>query len=949
MGLDRKEWQQDPSGLSARAAQEMDYSKTLNLPQTEFPMKAGLPRKEPLILEKWEQVELFQKMGRLRKDAPAFVLHDGPPYANGNIHMGTALNKVLKDMINRYKFMKGFHVPYVPGWDTHGLPVEHQVIKTRQVDRKKVSDLEFRRMCHDYALHYLDVQREQFKRLGVFGDWENPYVTLKPSFEARQVGVFGEMAKKGFIYKGLKPVYWCSQCETALAEAEVEYMEKRSPSIYVKFPVVDARNKWGNNCEPAYVLIWTTTPWTIPANMAIALHPEEEYLLVKSGTEYHLLAREMVEHVETETKARLGEVCASFQGTELEGIICQHPLYQRQSPIVLADYVSMDQGTGCVHTAPGHGQDDYETGLQYELPVFAPLDEKGFFTEAAGEFSGLSFSEGNKAVTQALEREQALLNLSFISHQYPHCWRCKKEVIFRATEQWFASIQKFRAEALQAVQDVHWIPAWGEGRMKNMIVDRRDWCISRQRVWGVPLPIFYCDECDETILNETSITAVQEIFAREGSDAWFKYDAKDILPPGYRCDHCGSDAFRKEKDIMDVWFDSGSSHAAVLEVREDLTWPADLYLEGSDQFRGWFQSSLLTAVATRGKPPFKSVLSHGWVVDGDGRKMSKSLGNVIAPEEIIEQYGADILRLWVSSADFTSDIHLSSGIIKQLTEVYRKIRNTCRFLMGNLHDFNPAKDAVAYSQLEEIDRLILHRLKKLTDRTDQSFKHYEFHQVFHAVHNFTVVDLSNFYMDVLKDRLYVLEADAPSRRAAQTVLAELLQVLTCLIAPVLPFTADEIYAHIPYQEDESVILSKWPVLPEEYLDEELAQRWEVLRELRDEVNRVLEKARRDKTIGNSLQAHVDLFPGPDLYARLQPYDSQLASIFIVSSCRLHEPTSPPGEQAERARNLDLQLAVKKAAGEKCTRCWMYCPSVEQAQKYPEICRRCAAILDKMEA
>ena len=927
----------------------MDYSKTLNLPKTDFPMKAGLPRKEPLILEKWEEEKIFDQMAQLREGAPDFVLHDGPPYANGNIHMGTALNKVLKDMINRYKFMKGFHVPYVPGWDTHGLPVEHQVIKTKKINREDVSDIDFREMCREYALHYLDVQREQFKRLGVFGDWDNPYITLDPAFEARQIGVFGRMAQKGFIYQGLKPVYWCPQCETALAEAEVEYLEKRSPSIYVKFPVVEHGQKWGSEHEPTHVLIWTTTPWTIPANLAVAVHPESDYVLLKSGDEYYLLAKEMVEHVINETGVQKGRICATFKGAELEGIVCRHPVYDRESKLVLADYVSMEQGTGCVHTAPGHGQEDYDTGLKYDLPIYAPMNEKGFFTEDAGEFSGLRFDEGNKAVTQALDRENALLNLSFLTHQYPHCWRCKKEVIFRATEQWFASIRKFREEALQAVRDVNWIPSWGEGRMKNMLADRQDWCISRQRVWGVPLPIFYCRDCGETILTEDSIASVQELFFREGSNAWYIYEAEEILPGGYTCNHCNGKSFRKEEDIMDVWFDSGSSHDAVLEVREDLSWPADLYLEGSDQFRGWFQSSLLTAVATRGKPPYKSVLSHGWVVDGEGRKMSKSMGNVIAPEEIIEQYGADILRLWVSSADFTSDIHLSKNILKQLAEVYRKIRNTCRFLLGNLHDFDPQKNAVEYRQLEELDRVLLHRLKKLAERTDQAYNDYEFHHVFHSVHNFAVIDLSNFYMDIIKDRLYVLPADDHSRRAAQTVLCEVLQTLTCLIAPVLPFTADEIQTHIPFRQGESVMLASWPQLPHHYLDDELAERWEVLGELRDEVNRALEKARQEKLIGNSLQAHVDLYPGPELLDRIKEYETNLPALFIVSSCRLHEtPAFSSEDRVEAAKTLDLRVKVEKAPGEKCSRCWMFCPSVVEEKTHDNVCQRCNSILEKIE-
>jgi isoleucyl-tRNA synthetase len=925
----------------------MDYSTTLNLPKTDFPMRAGLPQKEPVILEGWEKMHLYQKIREKRKGAPCFILHDGPPYANGNIHMGTALNKVLKDIINKYKYMRGFDIPYVPGWDTHGLPIEHQVIKTKKINRNEISNLDFRRLCREYALNFLDIQREQFKRLGIVADWENPYITLDPAYEASQIGVFGLMAQKGFIYKGLKPVYWCPECETALAEAEIEYAERRSPSIYVKFPVTDNLGKWDEQLRPAYVLIWTTTPWTIPANLAIALHPKLTYVLVKVGEEYYLLAEDRMKDAFGIIGLEQGEICKKFSGEELEGIICRHPLYERDSKILLADYVTLEQGTGCVHTAPGHGQEDYETGLQYDLPIYAPMDGRGVFTAEAGEFSGMRYDEGNKAVTVALDREKVLMNLTFITHQYPHCWRCKKEVIFRATEQWFASIQLFREEALNAVKEVKWIPSWGEGRMNNMIADRRDWCISRQRVWGVPLPIFYCLDCGEPLLSAESTAAVQELFKKEGSDAWYMYEADEILGGTTVCPSCGKGKFRKEQDIMDVWFDSGSSHEAVLNQREGLYWPADLYLEGSDQFRGWFQSSLLTAVATRGKPPYRNVLSHGWVVDGEGRKMSKSLGNVIAPEDIIKNYGADVLRLWVFSADFTSDVHLSKDILKQLSEIYRKIRNTCRFLLGNCNDFHPDENGVDYEQLEEIDRWALHRLYKLVQKTTNSFENYEYHQIFHAVHNFAVVDMSNFYFDIIKDRLYVLEENAPSRRAAQTVLSRILQTLTLLISPVLSFTAEEIWSYIPFQKEESVMLASWPDLSANYEDSALAERWDVILRLREEVNRVLETARKEKIIGSSLQAAVDLYPDDELYNKLVSYSSLLPALLIVSSCRLNKPDLKAEGDFVAAEELGLNIKVSKAAGEKCQRCWVYSPTVGE-DKETEICSRCGEIIQNLK-
>ncbi|MGI6308888.1 MAG: isoleucine--tRNA ligase [Dethiobacteria bacterium] len=927
----------------------MDYSATLNLPQTKFPMRAGLPKKEPQLLEYWEKIALYHKMRESRKKAPRFILHDGPPYANGSIHMGTAMNKVLKDIINKYKYMQGCDIPYIPGWDTHGLPIELQVIKNKNIHRDEISELEFRRMCREYALRYVDIQRDQFKRLGVVGDWENPYITLDPAYEARQIGIFGQMAQKGYIYKGLKPVYWCPQCETALAEAEIEYVERRSPSIYVKFPVVDNLGKWKDACQPAFVLIWTTTPWTIPANLAVALHPDYQYVLVEAQGEYILLAEGLLEDVFTYLGLEKASICGSFQGRELEGLICRHPLYERESRVVLADYVTLEQGTGCVHIAPGHGQEDYETGLQYDLPIYAPLDERGVFTEDTGEFAGMRYDEGNKAVTEALKREEVLLDLSFITHQYPHCWRCKNEVIFRATEQWFASIQHFRENVLKAVEKIKWFPSWGETRMTNMIKERRDWCISRQRIWGVPLPIFYCLHCGEPLLNAESIGAVQELFEKEGSDAWFIYEAAEILPAQLSCPACGKKDFRKEEDTMDVWFDSGSSHDAVLHGREEegLRWPADLYLEGSDQFRGWFQSSLLTAIAVKGEPPYRSVLSHGWVVDGEGKKMSKSLGNVIAPEEVIKNYGADILRLWVFSADFTTDVHLSREILKQLAEIYRKIRNTCRFLLGNCYDFHPAQHSIPYDRLEEVDHWALHRLYKLVQKTTGAFENFEYHQVFHAIHNFAAVDMSNFYLDIVKDRLYVLEKDAPSRRAVQTVLAETLKTLTLLIAPVLSFTAEEVWSYIPFKEKESVLLNAWPELPDCYENEELAARWELLLHLREESNKALEAARREKLIGSSLQAAVELYPDEELYPKLAAYSTLLPALLIVSSCRLHEPgTKLPADGLTTAQELNLRLKIQRAPGEKCQRCWMYSPTVGQNEEHEEVCSRCQEILDR---
>ncbi len=914
-----------------------DYGKTLNLPKTDFPMRAGAPKREPEQLRKWQEMDIYGLVKAHRQGRPKYILHDGPPYANGDIHIGTAMNKVLKDIIVKHRTMLGYDAPYVPGWDTHGLPIEHALLKSGKVKRE-TSVLEFRKHCRDFALHYLDLQREQFKRLGVRGDWDNPYITLNKEFEAIQIGVFGEMAKKGYIYKGLKPVHWCPQCETALAEAEIEYHEHRSPSIYVRFPVTEAQGKIADP-ENTWFVIWTTTPWTIPANLAICLHPEYTYVRVSTPEHGDLIvAEELLAEALQACDITDYTIKEKYLGKELEGVQYRHPLYERTSPIVLGDHVTLEAGTGCVHTAPGHGQEDYETGLRYGLDIFAPMDNKGHFTAEAGQFAGLHYDEGNKAVTNALAEQGALLKLSFIKHPYPHCWRCRQPVLFRATEQWFASVEGFREEVLAAIKEVRWIPAWGEERIRNMVIDRHDWCVSRQRVWGVPIPIFYCTACNQELINEDTIRKVAEIFAQEGSDAWFAREASELLPEGTTCPNCGHHEFRKENDIMDVWFDSGSTHAAVLETHPDLASPADLYLEGSDQYRGWFQSSLLTSVATRGRAPYKATLTHGWVVDGEGRKMSKSLGNVVAPEQIIKQYGADILRLWVSSSDFKSDMRISHDILKQLSEVYRKIRNTIRYMLGNCADFDPARDAVAYDELDELDRYALHRLQVLVERISKAYEDFDFHVVFHTIHNFCVVEMSNFYLDVLKDRLYTSVADSPARRSAQTVIYELLVTLIKLIAPVLTFTAEEAWNYLPVKDAVSVQLTDWPQVNPAYKDEELDRRWQALLSYRDVVMRRLEEARKEKRIGSSLTAALELYPDEKAYAALLPFKERLAEIFIVSACTLHEAGA---QAAGTVVEQGLGVAVKTAEGEKCDRCWMIHPQLGTDPAHPTLCPRCS--------
>ncbi|WP_281289528.1 isoleucine--tRNA ligase [Sporomusa termitida] len=930
----------------------LDYSKTLNLPQTEFPMRANLPEREPKMLEYWREHQIYEKKLTKGKGQTKFVLHDGPPYANGNIHIGTALNKILKDIIVKYKSLQGFDAPYVPGWDTHGLPIEHAAIKILGLNRHELNPLDLRRECRQYALKCLDLQREDFKRLGVAGDWENPYVTLYPEYEAKQIEVFGAMAKKGYIYKGLKSVYWCTSCETALAEAEIEYAEKKSHSIYVKFPLIDDKGNLpvGVDAAKVYAVIWTTTPWTMPANVAICVHPDIEYAWVEINDEIYLLASELVESV---VKANnLGEytVLSTMKGAAIEGMVFSHPFFDRESPVILGEHVTLEAGTGCVHTAPGHGQEDFEVGMKYGLPVINPVDPAGKFTAEAGKFAGLAVADANVPVIKELAALSLLLGKSSIKHQYAHCWRCKNPIIYRATEQWFASVDGFRSEALAAIaNDVKWIPTWGEDRIHNMVADRQDWCISRQRVWGLPIPIFYCIKCNQHIINDETIHAIKEVFRLEGSDAWWARKPEEILPRDFACPHCGHNEFRKETDIMDVWFDSGSSHAAVLEQRLELTWPADLYLEGSDQHRGWFQSSLLTSVATRGTAPYKAVLTHGFVVDGDGRKMSKSIGNTIFPQEVIKQYGADILRLWVASADYKADIRISKDILKQLAEVYRKIRNTFRYILGSLHDFNPATDKVAYHQLLEIDRWALMRLEQVRAKVTQAYEDYEFHLLYHTVHNFCAVDLSAFYLDILKDRVYTALPASVERRAAQTAMYEILNTLVAVVAPVLTFTAEEVWQYMPQAagRPESVQLASWPVAHPEYFEPALEAKWDKILALRGEITKALETARRNKVIGHSLDAAVTLYAAGDELTALTAIQDDLATLLIVSDVALLNTFAQAPGEAYRAADLQLAVLVAPAQGLKCERCWIYSSTVNQDTEHPSLCDRCTTVVKNM--
>ncbi|HDJ1329537.1 TPA: isoleucine--tRNA ligase, partial [Staphylococcus aureus] len=831
----------------------MDYKETLLMPKTDFPMRGGLPNKEPQIQEKWDAEDQYHKALEKNKGNETFILHDGPPYANGNLHMGHALNKILKDFIVRYKTMQGFYAPYVPGWDTHGLPIE-QALTKKGVDRKKMSTAEFREKCKEFALEQIELQKKDFRRLGVRGDFNDPYITLKPEYEAAQIRIFGEMADKGLIYKGKKPVYWSPSSESSLAEAEIEYHDKRSASIYVAFDVKDDK---GVVDADAKFIIWTTTPWTIPSNVAITVHPELKYGQYNVNGEKYIIAEALSDAVAEALdwdKASI-KLEKEYTGKELEYVVAQHPFLDRESLVINGDHVTTDAGTGCVHTAPGHGEDDYIVGQKYELPVISPIDDKGVFTEEGGQFEGMFYDKANKAVTDLLTEKGALLKLDFITHSYPHDWRTKKPVIFRATPQWFASISKVRQDILDAIENTNFKVNWGKTRIYNMVRDRGEWVISRQRVWGVPLPVFYAEN-GEIIMTKETVNHVADLFAEHGSNIWFEREAKDLLPEGFTHPGSPNGTFTKETDIMDVWFDSGSSHRGVLETRPELSFPADMYLEGSDQYRGWFNSSITTSVATRGVSPYKFLLSHGFVMDGEGKKMSKSLGNVIVPDQVVKQKGADIARLWVSSTDYLADVRISDEILKQTSDVYRKIRNTLRFMLGNINDFNPDTDSIPESELLEVDRYLLNRLREFTASTINNYENFDYLNIYQEVQNFINVELSNFYLDYGKDILYIEQRDSHIRRSMQTVLYQILVDMTKLLAPILVHTAEEVWSHTPHVKEESVHLADMPKVVE--VDQALLDKWRTFMNLRDDVNRALETARNEKVIGKSLEAKVTI-------------------------------------------------------------------------------------------
>ena len=926
-----------------------DYNATINLPKTDFPMRAGLPKREPEFLASWEQGgnELYHQLMEKNTGKPMFVLHDGPPYANGNLHMGHALNKVLKDFIVRYKNMAGFQAPYIPGWDTHGLPIERQAIKAFGLDREKASVVEFRQKCEEFARKHVDTQREQFRRLGVLGHWENPYLTLTHDFEARQIEIFGEMAKKGYIYKGLKPVYWCPKDETALAEAEIEYKDVPCTSIFVKFKLVDDKgivSKKLGSLDSVYFVIWTTTTWTIPGNLAISVNPHFEYDFVKvpSG-EIYILAKELVESVMKTAGIDTWEVVDTMLGAELEMMKAWHPLMERESIVVVGEHVTLDAGTGCVHTAPGFGADDFIVCQKYQIPIIVPVDGKGLHTSDSPRYEGLYVEDSNPIILKDLKECGALFAVEEISHSYPHCWRCKNPIIFRATEQWFCSVDALKETAIKACANITWLPGWGEERMTAMIAERSDWCISRQRIWGVPIPIFFCKKCGKPIVTEETIKVVADLFRAEGADAWFAKSAAEILPAGFACE-CGGTEFEKETDTMDVWFDSGSSWAAVCETREGYDIPVDVYLEGNDQYRGWFQSSMLTSIATRGEAPYKTVITHGMIVDEERQKMSKSLGNGISPQELLETYGADILRLWVSSADYRQDMRISKEMFKHLSQNYLKIRNTARYILGNLNGFDPKTDMVEPEQMLELDRWALMKLNLLIDKVLKGYDAYEFHVVLHAIHNFCVVDMSNFYLDVIKDRLYC--DDGLKRRSAQTAIYKILDALVRMLAPILCFTADEIWKAMPHCEDadlRNIVLNDMPKVEALYaFDEETTEKWNQIIAFRDDVNKALEGARTAKVIGKPLEAWVTIYADEQAAARLNAWNpDDLAALCIVSKIRI---VNGAGEGLSGENFEGIQIAVERASGEKCERCWMYVDSVGTDAKHPCLCARCASVV-----
>ncbi|MCU0598096.1 MAG: isoleucine--tRNA ligase [Desulfobacterales bacterium] len=928
----------------------MDYKTTLNLPMTDFPMKANLANREPGQLDDWEKDKLYDTIRTSSSGRQRFILHDGPPYANGNIHIGTALNKILKDIIVRSRQMKGFDAVFVPGWDCHGLPIELNVDKQLGAKKKGMTIAEIRRECRTYAEKFIDIQRSEFKRLGVMAQWDDPYLTMDYHYEAIIAKKCAEFSLEGSLFRSKKPIYWCCSCKTALAEAEIEYGDESSPSVFVKFELIDdlSHQAPALSGNKVHMVIWTTTPWTLPANLAIAVHPDYQYAAVKTDTgEVYILASELIEDCMSTFKATNYSVIADISPRALENKRCRHPLYERESKIVLGQHVTLDAGTGCVHTAPGHGREDFEVGQAYHLDVYSPVDDDGRFTDDVGFFAGQFVFQADPGIVEKLKSDGSLIHSGKITHSYPHCWRCKKPVIFRATPQWFISMDKtgLRQKALKAIDSVRWIPSWGRDRIYGMIEHRPDWCVSRQRSWGVPITVFYCRSCRRLMINQEIIDRIFSIFKEKGADIWFEREADFFLPQGIRCESCGDHRFDKENDILDVWFDSGISHAAVLEERSNLGWPADLYLEGSDQHRGWFHSSLLTAVGFKGGAPYKTVLTHGFVVDGDGKKMSKSVGNVIAPKKVIDRYGAEILRLWVAASDYKDDIRISETILTQLSDAYRRIRNTCRFILGNLYDFDPASHQVAHHELPDMDRFILHRLQGLISRSLTAYETYDFHVVYHALYNFCSVDLSAFYLDILKDRLYASAPDSHERRSAQTVMHILVDSISRIMAPVLPFTAEEIWKHMPAlpNKESSIHLAGFPDSMDHCRDELLAEKWELILEVRGEVTKALESARVAKLIGHSLDASVAIHLSGKLYESLKEYADMLRSILIVSQATLSDSPSPCDDF--KPTGMDgLKIHVKPAPYVKCNRCWMLDPSVGSDQKYPDLCNRCASVL-----
>jgi isoleucyl-tRNA synthetase len=925
----------------------MDYKNTLNLPQTDFPMKANLAQREPEMLKKWEEIGIYKKIRQTAKGKKPYILHDGPPYANGNIHLGTALNKIIKDIVIKSKNMSGFDGVYVPGWDCHGLPIEHQVDKELGGKKAAMSQVEKRRACRVYAEKFVGIQREQFKRLGVFGEWDNPYLTMAYPYEATTVAEFGKLYLNGSVYKGKKPVYWCASCKTALAEAEVEYADHRTPSIYVKFTFTSDISQILPKLagQKVNMVIWTTTPWTIPANLAIAVKDDFIYAAVKIDNEVLIVAKDMLDYCLDAFgyRDKKYEILDEFKGAVLEGQKCVHPLIKRNSLLILAPFVTLEAGTGAVHIAPGHGQEDYEIGLEYGLDNYAPVDDAGKFTEDVEHFAGQFVFDANDNVIKKLDEVGALMGHVPMQHSYPHCWRCKKPIIFRSTEQWFISMEKndLRKKALACINEVQWIPSWGRDRIYGMVENRPDWCISRQRLWGVPITIFYCAKCKNEVLTKEILDHLVALVEKGGADVWFEKEPKDLMPKHTTCPHCNGSEFTKEVNILDVWFDSGVSHAAVLEKREDLSSPCDMYLEGSDQHRGWFHSSLLESVGTRGRAPYKSVLTHGFVVDGDGKKMSKSVGNVIGAEEAIDKYGAEILRLWVAAEDYTDDIRISTEILKRLMEAYRRIRNTSRFILGNLYDFDIDKEQVAYEQMTEMDQWALHRLQEVIRRVTEAYERHQFHVVFYTLYNYCTVDLSALYLDVLKDRLYTTKKNSVERRSGQTAMFTILKAMTLLLAPILTFTAEEVWSamHSWSGKEESVHLAQFPLVNEKYLKADLGERWKAMIDAKSEIAKAVEQARKEKVIGHSLDARITIAAPEEMRALFAAHLEDMRSLLIVSQLQLAEEKDIASPfKSEEIKGL--VIGVEKARGGKCERCWIYEESVGSDAKHPTVCARC---------